>query len=163
MTAAPSFPRHQRTAPKGVRSSLIASTVLALGAVMAGCSAPAEEAAAAPTPEQAYLTELKEAGAGTVIIPDLEEEEMLEAGRTACGIYDEAVEDPTYNTADEVRTNINNGFSPLPQLSNHPEGYSDDRIIAAGAVLSVATTHLCPEHQADSEREFKGMSYLESN
>jgi hypothetical protein len=161
MTAELDLSRHRRTAPKGVKSTLIASTVLALGVVLAGCSAPAEEVAAAPTPEQAYLAEIKEAGTGTVIIPDLEDEELLESGWTACEHYDNAVNDTDFNTAEAVRKSINNGFSPLPEIK-HPEGYSDDRIIAAGAVLSVATTHLCTEHRADSEQEFKSLSYLDS-
>lgn len=149
-----------QSVPRAVKTAAFTTTALALCALVAGCSGAATESSAAADPNQTYLTAAREAGTGTVIIPDLEDEKLLGAGQTVCGLYDNHMsEEPDFNTAEAVRTDIHNAFSPIPEISGHPEGYEEDRIIAAGAIIPAATTHLCPQHKADSEREFASLAY----
>lgn len=155
---------HARRALKG---AMLTATALILSALVAGCSAPGMDSVAtdssAADPNQLYLTAVREAGAGTVIIPDLDDEKLLGAGRTICQLYDNQLEEPDFNTAEAVRTDIRNYFSPIPELSGHPDGFQEERIIAAGAVIPAATTHLCPQHKADAEREFASLAYVTEN
>lgn len=154
---------HARRAIKG---GVLTTTALILSALVAGCSAPGTDPAAADTaadPNQLYLAAVREAGAGTVIIPDLDDGKLLGAGGTVCQLYDNHLEEPDFNTAEAVRTDIRNYFSPIPELSGHPDGFQEERIIAAGAVIPAATTHLCPQHKADAEREFASLAYVTEN
>ena len=150
-------------ARRAIKAAALTTTALALSALVAGCSAPGKAATPAADPNQLYLTAVREAGAGTVIIPDLDDEKLLGAGRTVCQLYDNQLEEPDFNTAEAVRTDIRNYFSPIPELSGHPDGFQEERIIAAGAVIPAATTHLCPQHKADAEREFASLAYVTEN
>lgn len=155
-------------AHRAIKTAVLTTTALTLSALVAGCSAPGTDPAAvaspAADPNQLYLTAVREAGAGTVIIPDLDDEKLLGAGQTVCQLYDNHLsEEPDFNTAEAVRTDIRNYFSPIPELSGHPDGFQEERIIAAGAVIPAATTHLCPQHKADAEREFASLAYANEN
>lgn len=64
-------------ARRAIKAAALTTTALALSALVAGCSAPGKAATPAADPNQLYLTAAREAGAGTVIIPDLNDEKLL--------------------------------------------------------------------------------------